>query len=200
MTTEALDQLARALDATEQVVAAVGDDQWTDRTPCTEWTVRDLFNHMVAGNRMFAGIARGDPPAAPGSTAAAVADLDDDPVSAYRSAADALLAAFRQPGVLEAMLSVPVGSVPGVAAVHLRITEMLVHGWDLARATGQAARFPDDLAEQELDFSRAKLADIPPGRRPFAPPQPVPDDAPPIDRLAALLGRSVPTVAPGGGG
>jgi hypothetical protein len=57
----------------------------------------------------------------------------------------------------------------GDAALHLRVTELLVHGWDLARATGQPASFPDDLAEQELAFSRSKLADIPAGRRPFGP-------------------------------
>jgi uncharacterized protein (TIGR03086 family) len=69
---------------------------------------------------------------------------------------------------------VPIGSVPGIAALHPRITEVLVHGWDLARATGQHAEFPEDLAEQELAFSRSKLADIPEGRTPFAPPQPCP--------------------------
>ena len=64
-----------------------------------------------------------------------------------------------------------------------------MHGWDLARATGQPAEFPDDLPERELTFTRGKLADLPPDRRPFAPPRPVADDAPAIDRLAACLGR-----------
>ena len=77
---------------------------------------------------------------------------------------------------------------------------MLVHGWDLARATGQPASFPDDLAEQELAFSRHKLADIPAGRHPFGPPQPVAAEAPAIGRLAACLGRTVTTgTGPGGG-
>lgn len=76
-------------------------------------------------------------------------------------------------------------------ALHLRITELLVHGWDLARATDQVVTFPEDLAGQELAFTRVALADIPPGRRPFAPPEPVADDAPAIDRLAACLGRTV---------
>lgn len=66
-----------------------------------------------------------------------------------------------------------------------------MHGWDLARATGQPAAVPDDLAAQELAFSRSKLAGIPPGRRPFGPPQPVAALGPPIDQLAALLGRDV---------
>nr|MDQ2754242.1 TIGR03086 family metal-binding protein [Actinomycetota bacterium] len=99
-----------------------------------------------------------------------------------------------QPGVFEKVVTVPVGSVPGIAALHLRIVEMLVHGWDLASATGQSAQFPDDIAEQSLAFTRAKLADVPADRKPFGPARPVSDDAPAIDRLVACLGR---TVTPG---
>ena len=194
MSTDPVDQLATALDATEQVVSAVRDEQWSAPTPCPEWTVRDLVGHMVTSNHAFVRILSGEPaqapagtaPEAPGSSAA-----DDGLVQAYRDSAAALLGAFRQPGVLDRVHTVPIGPVPGIAALHLRITEALVHGWDLARATGQRAEFPEDLAEQELAFSRHKLGDIPPGRTPFAPPQPVPDDAPAIDRLAALLGRNV---------
>jgi len=91
---------------------------------------------------------------------------------------------------MEKIVTVPAGTVPGAVALHLRLTEHLVHGWDLARATGQATTgLPADLAEQELAFARVQLGKIPPDRRPFAPPQPVVDDAPAIDRLAALLGR-----------
>ena len=98
---------------------------------------------------------------------------------------------FGRPGVLEETFPMPIGTMPGTAVLHLRLTETLVHGWDLARALGRPAPFPDDLAEQALEFSRAALGNLPPGRMPFAPPKPVPDDAPAIDRLAALLGRDV---------
>jgi uncharacterized protein (TIGR03086 family) len=73
--------------------------------------------------------------------------------------------------------------------VHLRTVETLVHGWDLARAVGRPAPFPEELAEGELAFSRDLLDRLPAGRTPFGPPQPVADDAPALDRLAALLGR-----------
>jgi uncharacterized protein (TIGR03086 family) len=72
----------------------------------------------------------------------------------------------------------------------VRTVETLVHGWDLARATGRPTPFPDELVEAELAFSRDLLERIPEGRQPFAPSRPVADDAPAIDRLAALLGRS----------
>jgi len=200
MTTAPVDELAQALRGTEQLVAAVRDEQWTRPTPCTDWKVRDLVNHLVGGNRLFAGILCGGqpPPLTDLPRLQGIDHLGDDPVAAYREAADALLAAFRQPGVLEQVFSVPVGPVPGIVALRLRIVEALVHGWDLARATGQPAEFPDDLAERELTFTRGKLADLPPNRRPFAPPQSVADDAPAIDRLAACLGRRVtPDAAPG---
>ena len=191
-TTEPVDKLSIALDATEHLVAGVRDDQWTDPTPCTEWNVRDLVGHLVVGNHAFASILRGQRPAAPREILGPGRDLP----SAYRDSAAAVVSAFRQPGVLERLFTVPFGTVPGIVALHLRVTEALVHGWDLARATGQAADFPDDLAEEELAFSRAKLGDVPPGRSPFAPPQPVADDAPAIDRLAACLGRSVAADVP----
>lgn len=193
MTATPVDQLARALDVTEQVVATVRDEQWIQPTPCTDWTVRDLVDHLVGGNRLFAGILRGEPSPSPADLRGGqgVDHLGDDPVAAYRDAADALLAAFRAPGVLERTFAVPIGPVPGVVALHLRLVEALVHGWDLARATGRPVRFPDDLAEQELAFTRGRLTDLPPGRSPFAPPQPVAADAPAIDRLVALLGRQV---------
>src|SRR5260370_3485330 len=92
------------------------------------------------------------------------------PRRAYQQASSVLRDAFAQPDVLSLMFPSPIGTVPGVALLHLRITEMLVHGWDLAQATAQPARLPDDLPEQELRFTRAKLGDIPAGRTPFAPP------------------------------
>lgn len=189
-----IDRLARALDATEAVIAAVREVQWTNRTPCPEWSVRMLLNHLVSGNRLFATILRGEPLPAPDELrrTRGADQLGDDPVAAYREAGAALLEAFRQPGVLERIVEVPAGRVPGIVALHIRITELLVHGWDLARATGQAARLPDDLAEEELAFASGRTApDVPRTGHPFGPAQPVPEDAPAIERLAAYLGRQV---------
>ncbi|WP_158882933.1 TIGR03086 family metal-binding protein [Amycolatopsis anabasis] len=191
-TTAPVDGLATVLGATGDLVAAVRHDQWSSPTPCPEWTVRELVNHLVLGNRLFTGILRGEAAVPPGALDPKVRDaLGDDPAATYRRAAAELLGAFRQPGVLERVFEVPVGPVPGIAAVHLRAVEELVHGWDLAQATGQQPRFPDDLVEQGLEFTRGKLADVPPDRSPFAPPRPVPGHASPLDRLAALLGRAI---------
>jgi uncharacterized protein (TIGR03086 family) len=200
MTASPFDQLAAALDGAEKIVAGVGTDQWELPSPCSDWTVRGVVNHLVGGNRLFARILGGEElPAREELIAASRTDrLGDDPVAAYRESASELLAAFRADGVLERMFTVPAGTVPGRAAVGLRIVEALVHGWDVAQATGQRADFPEEIVQSALEFTRAQLARLPaapPGRGPFAPPQPVDDDAPALDRLAALLGRPVPTPA-----
>lgn len=188
------EQLAIAAGVTGQVIDAVTDDQWGLPTPCENWTVRDLVEHIVAGNDGFTVALHGQA-TAPGATAEQSGDL----ASQFRRSVRELLRAFRRPGALERMVDVPFGTVPGAVALHLRITELLVHGWDLARATGQAVMFPQDVAEQELAFSRRALGDVPSDRRPFAPPEPVVDDASAIDRLAACLGRKV-TGPPSGSG
>lgn len=191
MTAAPIDDLTAVLGHVTDLIGGIGRDRWNNPTPCPEWKVRQLVNHMVMGHRLFTGILRGDATVAPGALDPAADDvLGDDPVAAYRAAAADLLAAFDQPGVLERIFHVPVGAVPGIAAVHLRAVEELAHGWDISRATDQHPRFPADVVERQLEFTRDKLADVPPDQSPFAPPQPVPDDSPPLDRLAALLGRS----------
>lgn len=192
MTSSPVEDLAALLAVTGGLVAGVRPGQWDGPTPCTDWNVRQLVDHFVIGDRLFATILRGEAPPPPSALDPKATDvLGDDPVKAQRTAAQDLLAALSGPGVLERIHQIPIGPVPGAGAAYIRATEAVVHGWDLAQATGQEPRFPDDLVQQVLDFTRAKLADIPPDRTPFGPPQPAPDDAPPLTRLVALLGRSV---------
>jgi uncharacterized protein (TIGR03086 family) len=162
-------------------------------TPCTDWTVRQLVNHVVGGNRLTTRVLRGKPlpPLEQLGRRGNDDQLGDDPAAAFRVSADELLAALRVPGALERPYTLPVGTLPGPAVVHLRTVETLVHGWDLAQATGQQVPFSDELATPELTFSRELLGRLPEGRQPFAPSRPVADDAPAIDRLAALLGREL---------
>jgi uncharacterized protein (TIGR03086 family) len=179
------DQLDVALSATGELVAGVRDDQWSAPTPCTEWTVRDLVNHLVGANRFFTARLRDRTPPDRGAD-----HLGGDPTAAFRDSAAELQAAFDQPGVPERTFQAPIGALPGSALLQLRMTDLLVHAWDLAQATGQAAELPDDLAEQALAFSMARLASATRTGR-FGPAQPVADDAPAIDRLVAYLGRPV---------
>jgi uncharacterized protein (TIGR03086 family) len=178
-----VDQLQATLGRVEGLAAGVAAEQWANRTPCPEWDVRALVQHVIAGNRLFVAALRGE--------SAPPLEADDELVSALAESNGALVAAFGAPGVLDRPVQVPFGTVPGAVALHLRITEALVHGWDLARSTDQQPGFDDAIAAHELDLSRTALAALPADRRPFGPSQPAPDDAPAIDRLAALLGRPI---------
>jgi uncharacterized protein (TIGR03086 family) len=113
-------------------------------------------------------------------------------LGAFRRTGRELREAFSSPGALEAVYTAPFGTGPGVVLVHVRIGELLAHGWDLAQATGQSADFPADLAEQSLAGLRRQLSSRPEGPgAPFGPEVAVPDDASAIDRLAGFLGRAV---------
>jgi uncharacterized protein (TIGR03086 family) len=195
-----LTPLATALTATGRLVDTLGGDEWDLPTPCADWTVRQLVGHIVGGNRLVARALRGDqlPPQEQLGRRDPGDQLGDDPSAAWRESADDLLAAFGAPGVLERAHTVPAGTLPGPAVLHLRVVETLVHGWDLARATGRELAVPDQLAEAELAFSRDLLGRLPEGRTPFAPPQPVADGASALDRLAALLGRAPRDAQTGG--
>jgi uncharacterized protein (TIGR03086 family) len=194
--TAPVEKLAGALAGTEPLVAAIAPDEWELPSPCAGWSVRDVVNHLVGGNLLFVRVLGGEPlPPREELVAASRTDrLGDDAAGAYRASAAALVEAFRADGALERPVTVPAGTFPGIAALQLRIVEALVHGWDVARATGRPLEFPDALVEEVLGFTRATLPRLPPrpeGQGPFGPAQPVPDDAPALDRLAALLGRPV---------
>ncbi len=179
--------LGAALSATEPIVAAITGEHWEAPTCCPDWSVHELLNHLVAGNQFFAAALTDQ--AAPDRSAN---HLAGDPLGAYQRSATALQAAFAQPGAFDKVISVQFGPVPGAVALHLRLTEILVHAWDLAHAIDHpTSGLPADVAERELEFSRAAIANLPVDQRALAPPQPVGDDAPAIDRLAALLGRPV---------
>jgi uncharacterized protein (TIGR03086 family) len=184
--------LATAVEGAASLVSGVGADQWDLPTPCDQWSVRQLVNHVVGGNRLFTRVLSGQPlpPRDQLGRRAHEDQLGEDPAAAFRTSASELLEAFRTPGVLEREHTVPAGTLPGPAVVHLRTVEFLVHGWDLARATGQAVPFPDEIVEPEIGFSEQLLDRLPEGRQPFAPPRSATGDARAIDRLAALLGRT----------
>ena len=109
------DRLARALDATGALIAGIRNDQWANATPCPEWNVRTLVNHVVFGNRMFADVLRGEP-LRPPETLRQMRDVDhlgEDPVKAFRESGDALQAAFADPSVFQRVFQVPAGRDPG---------------------------------------------------------------------------------------
>lgn len=178
--------LTRALNATGRLITAIREDQWSTPTPCADWTVRDVVDHLVVGNLIVAALLVGQAPPDRDTDY-----LGDDAVAAYHHAATAVRAAFDHPGALERTYPGPFGPTPGSALLDRRIADTLVHGWDLAQAAGQGARLPDDLAEHAVVFSRTQLNNADRSSW-FSAAQHVAEDAPAIDRLVASLGRRVP--------
>jgi uncharacterized protein (TIGR03086 family) len=183
MTTELLEQ---AIASTRGVLTGVSKEQLGADTPCAAWKVSDLINHIVGGQYFFEAGAKGAPPAG-GDTDFSAADF----VSAFDDAAAQCLAAFRADGVMEKMLTLPFGQMPGSAFVGLAATDTFAHGWDLAKATGQNTDLAPELATTLL--AGAKMSISPAFRSSegtvFGPEQEAPAGASRADELAAFLGR-----------
>src|SRR5690349_8247265 len=177
-----------ALDATREVVAGITDDQWDLPTPCTDWDVRALLGHVVAGNWWASRLASGETIEEVG-TAYDGDVLSPEPLGEYHESAVAAARAFEAPGALEAPCAVSYGPVPGSVYAGHRFIDVLIHGWDLATATGRPSPLTPDLVdacwrvlEPQLDMLRKSGM--------FGTQQPIPADADPTTRLLLTLGRT----------
>jgi uncharacterized protein (TIGR03086 family) len=168
------------------LINQVAADQWTAPTPCAEWSVRDVVNHLVGTNLVFVSMFDDGPMPERGADC-----LGADPAGAYGRSAAELQAAAARPGVLERSQATTLGVATGAERLQWRIADLLTHGWDLIQATGARAELPDDLVERALEFVRVQLPGQSRAGR-FADPQQVGDAASAIDRLAAFTGRPVP--------
>ena len=152
--------LAEALKEYSALVRGVPDDRWQTPTPCSEWTVRDLVNHMTGGNLFVSSLLDGAERPGPEEMARrqTVDFLGADPVASFDASADVLIEAFSRPGALERVLSMPIGTVPGAAVAGLRLTETVVHGWDTRnRNKEQPIPFSDQAVDAALTFTRRAL-------------------------------------------
>jgi uncharacterized protein (TIGR03086 family) len=119
--------LAKAYEATAAVLVAV--ERWDAPSPCVEWTVREVANHLVGAMAAFAAAIDGGP---------ADEYTGDDPAGAYAAAAERCRVAFGRPGALSAAHPFPFGPTPGEVIARISVSESLVHGWDIARGAGVA--------------------------------------------------------------
>jgi uncharacterized protein (TIGR03086 family) len=183
---EPMETFDRAAAAATAIVNGIGDDQYDLPSPCDEWTVRGVLNHIVVGNTTVRAITAGR--RHPDRTADR---LGRDPKAAFAASITDTRAVLSEPGLFERTVTTPVGEAPGVLLVHMRVAELVVHGWDLATATGQSTDIDPELADHVMANWKARSGDKPRTLVPFAEPQPVPAHACAADRLAGYLGRSV---------
>jgi uncharacterized protein (TIGR03086 family) len=181
--------LAPATAETARIVAGVRDDQLTDPTPCTGTCVAGLLDHLMGLALAFRLAAEKTTP--PGGPSASAEDLDPQWRARLPEQLSALAAAWRDPGAWEGETEAGGVRMPAGAMGLVALDEVLVHGWDLAVATGQEYR-PDPvsaLACLEFVGDRSdEPADANPGL--FGPVVPVPADAPVFDRLLGATGRA----------
>lgn len=182
--------LGPAAQQIRDLLGAVDDGQLSGPTPCPDYSVRELLGHLLGLTVAFrdAGLKRlgATTDTSPG---AELPTLPADWRTALPPLLDELVAAWRSADALEGMTRAGGVDLPGEVAGMVARNELVVHGWDLARATGQDFR----ADEASLRSSEAMLAPGDDDRSGadaiFGPPVPVPDDAPLVDRVIGLSGR-----------
>lgn len=181
------EQMTAAADASSRVVGNVRPGQFGDPTPCTEWDVRTLLNHLILWTSYsLERRARGES-VAPELTEKDFAAEPDFSVG-YRNQLDRALAAWARPAVWDQELNVMGSATPASDVAALIVAEMVLHGWDLAAATGQAYTVDDAAASAALAAVEAN-ADLFRQYKAFAEPVSVAADAPVLDKTLALSGR-----------
>jgi uncharacterized protein (TIGR03086 family) len=180
--TAALDDV---LQTTSAIVAGVDPDQYGLPTPCPDYDVGTLLNHIVGWVGVFADGASQQPR----QTDPATYKVGANPADEFDTGAQRLLEAFRD-GAADRDIDLGNGPSPGSMIFGMILMEYIGHGWDLATATDQPAPY------SERSIAAAKAATMstlkPEYRGPdksFGDIVEVPDDAPPLDELVGLLGR-----------
>lgn len=187
--TDALSLHATALEEFDRRVRAVRSDQWHEPTPCSDWDVRMLVDHLVTEQLWV-------PLLLDGATVEDVGDrfdgdqLGDDPVAAWARASAAAREAFAAPGALHRPVELSYGRRPAEGYCEEMTMDLAVHAWDLARGIGADEQLdPDLVAAVHEGVQRHAEALASTGL--FDPPVPVGEDADTRTRLLALLGRRV---------
>jgi uncharacterized protein (TIGR03086 family) len=177
------DQLDEILPLLDTLVASLDDAQLDAATPCANFAVRDVLEHMIGGATLFAAAFRGETPAPPEDA--------HDLVVAFPAAMAELRAAVRSPGALERTIAAPFGDVPGEMFARFVAMDGLVHGWDIATATGQPYHPPAAVVAEVEGFTRQAISDGMRDGDTFAAAIEPPAGASPLVQLVAFTGRRV---------
>ncbi|GAB1814358.1 TIGR03086 family metal-binding protein [Mycobacterium sp. MUNTM1] len=172
---------ARAAQTVDDLLAHLTSTQWEAPTPCTDWNVTQVTQHVVEVNLSFAQQLHPT-----GSQTLSGSEEPGDLLDRYRFSTAVMQRALARTVAPSTDLPTQLRS-----RLALRVADLLLHGWDIAAATGQSRHGAGDLALEALTFAQRHAAALQRSGQ-FAPPQPIDDHAPAIDRLAALSGRVVP--------
>ncbi len=182
--------LERALVQASDLIANVSAEQLSNPTPCPEFDVAALLNHMTgAVSRMSDAMKEKDLPELETSSEVPAEGF----VAAFADARENALSAVGDDSLLAKTITLPWASLPGSVVIGMYALETVLHSWDLAVATSQADQLDDVLASAILPIAKAILPVEPrDGEMPFESVVEVGDDAKPVDQLAAYSGRRPP--------
>lgn len=189
---EIAERYRRRADAFERKVVAVQPEQWENQSPCEKWTARDVVDHIVSMHGyMLMPVGR---------ALDTRLSVKDDPLAAFRGARTAVEAVLDDPVLAATECDTPGGRMTAENHIDQVISDDLVlHGWDLARATGQDEAMDPGDVERLWATQSAVPAEVMekfrtpgafgPGIEVFGPEVQVPADAPLQDRLLGFIGR-----------
>lgn len=183
-----IDQLQQAQQIARDALANVDASQLGDSTPCDNWNVGQLIDHLVGAQLWATATMQGEP-----MTDTGEGSSNGDYQAAFNQAATDAVDAFSADGALDRMVNAGFGDMPAPALLGMAATDTFAHTWDLAKATGQSTDLAPDLAAQLLAGAQQAIPDsfrTDDGSM-FKPATEAPADASNADRLAAFLGRDV---------
>jgi uncharacterized protein (TIGR03086 family) len=186
---------AAAARSTSKIVAGIRPEQWANATPCTEWDLRVLVNHVTYENLWAAELFAGKTMKEVGSRFEGDV-LGADPLGAHAASVEPAARAATAPGAMEALCEISMGPTTGSEYAAQMFLDLLIHGWDIAKGSGQDARMDPALVEACMPiairitgFVREKgwaayVTEV----------EPAGDD--PQTRLLAIMGRRADLAAP----
>ncbi len=188
-----VEMLRKTTIRVREVVANVQQSQAQDPTPCAQWDVRSLLNHLIGVLEFTDGCIAGAPPNI--RPAEADSSYIHEPqvatlIKAYHTVLDRVLQSASRPGALDGVVSAPnFGEMPVQQILIGTTMDQLIHGWDLAKATGQDTALDVDLVEFAYGMLTSGFAEM--GRQAgfIGPAIEAPADASQQDKMIAYMGR-----------
>ncbi|WP_117215682.1 TIGR03086 family metal-binding protein [Allorhizocola rhizosphaerae] len=178
--------MVKAVAETAAVVRGVKPDQMSAPTPCRDWDVRVLANHLLQVAVALRLAGRGE--AVPGGLWADDL-LTGDWAARFEDETRQAIAAWAEPSAWDGVVDMGGSAMPAGLAATMLVSDLVIHGWDLARATGQDYRCDDDVAELAYRFV-AQTGEQGRAMGIYAEPVPVADDASMLERAVAISGRN----------
>jgi len=180
-------QLSHILPTLSSMVDRINPLQLANPTPCEKFTVHDVLDHMIVLGGSFSYWFRGEeaPDLKPPPVYGVV------PATQFRKTMDELLDAVSSPGAMERTISAPVGEMTGSTFARLVAFDGLIHGWDIASATGLYYEIPPAVIAAVDEFARGALTSEMRDGDTFKEATTAPEDTSQLERLVAFSGRSL---------